>query len=101
MVCGKAEFNLDDFIKHTSCNNEEKVIQWFWEWLKNCKEEDKFKLKSNYIHSITVVKFKDKNQLPEAHICSSSLDLPNYETKKILYEKMQYAIENIGNITDN
>ena len=112
MVCGKAEFNLEDFIKHTTCNNGEKVIQWFWEWLKNCKEEDKFKYlkfvsgrsrlpKSNYTHSITVVKFKDKNQLPEAHTCSSSLDLPNYESKKILYEKMQYAIENIGNITDN
>ena len=27
MVCGKAEFNLEDFIKHTSCNNGEKVIQ--------------------------------------------------------------------------
>ena len=112
MVCGKAEFNLEDFIKHTSCNNGEKVIQWFWEWLKNCKEEDKFKYlkfvsgrsrlpKSNYTHSISVVNFKDRNQLPEAHTCSSSLDLPNYESKKILFDKMQYAIENIGNITDN
>ena len=112
MVCGKAEFNLEDFIKHTSGNNGEKVIQWFWEWLENCKEEDKFKYlkfvsgrsrlpKSNYTHSITVIDFKDKNQLPVAHTCSSSLDLPNYESKKILCEKMQYAIENIGNITDS
>ena len=112
MVCGKAEFNLEDFIKHTKCNNAEKVIQWFWEWLKNCKDEDKFKYlkfvtgrsrlpKSNYTHSISIVNFKERNQLPIAHTCSSSLDLPNYESKNILFEKMQYAIESIGNITDN
>ena len=80
--------------------------------MKNCKEEDKFKYlkfvsgrsrlpKLNYTHSITVINFKDKNQLPVAHTCSSALDLPNYESKKILCEKMQYAIENIGNITDS
>ena len=112
MVCGKAQFDIEDFINHTTCDHKEKVIQWFWDWLKNCKEEDKFKYlkfvsgrsrlpKLNYTHSITVINFKDKNQLPVAHTCSSALDLPNYESKKILCEKMQYAIENIGNITDS
>ena len=112
MVCGKAEFDMEDFKKKTICNNEEEVIQWFWEWLETCKEEDKFKYlrfvsgrsrlpKSNYDHSINVIIYKNKADLPVAHTCSIALDLPKYDSKDILFEKMNYVIENVTNITDS
>ena len=111
MVCGEDIFNLEDFKKITKCDNEEEVIQWFWEWLKSCKEEDKFKYlkfvsgrsrfpKSGLKHTIRVMDNQNKLQLPIVHTCSSELDLPKYESKEILFEKMKYAIENITNITD-
>ena len=110
MVCGEAIFDLKDFKNHTECNNEENVIKWFWEWLENCKVEDKFKYlkfvtgrsrlpKSNYRHIINLI--SDKDLLPISHTCSSTLDLPNYDSKNVLCKKMQYVIENVTNISDS
>ena len=108
MVCGNPIFDIKLFKKNTRCV-EDKEVHWFWEWLENCKEEDKFKylkfvsgysrLPKNYEHKI--VRVNGKNKLPNVHTCFFQLDLPNYDSDKILFEKMKYAIENIGNITDD
>ena len=56
-------FDTEDFKIHTKCDFEEEVVQWFWEWFENCKEEDKFKYlkfvsgrsrlpKKDYTHTI-------------------------------------------------
>ena len=110
MVCGDVLFNMEDFKKKTRCDSNEKVVKWFWEWLESCKEEDKFKYlkfvsgrsrlpKSDYQHVIYIV--NDKNKLPVSHTCFSTLDLPNYDSKEILCEKMKYVIENVTSITDS
>ena len=109
-VCGNPIFDIDDFKKHTKCDEKRIEIQWFWEWLESCKEEDKFKYlkfvsgrsrlpKSDYKHEINVI--DTKNQLPKSHTCFSSLDLPKYDSKEILFEKMKYAIENVTTINDS
>ena len=110
IVCGEVIFDMKEFKKHTECNNHEKIIIWFWEWLESCKEEDKFKYlkfvsgrsrlpKVKYVHKIYID--YDKDKLPSSHTCFFALDLPNYDSKKILFEKMKYVIENVANITDN
>ena len=110
MICGKAIFDIIGFKKNTECQIDDKIIKWFWEWLENCKEEDKFKYlkfvsgrsrlpSSDYKHSIN--RINEKNRLPVSHTCSFALDLPEYDSKKILIEKMEYAIQNIVNITDS
>ena len=113
IVCGEDIFNLEEFKKNTEyigCNSKDKIIQWFWEWLKSCKEEDKFKYlkyvsgrsrlpKSEYRHKINV--FNNKDKYPVAHTCFSTLDLPKYDSKNILCQRMKFAIENITTINDH
>ena len=110
MVCGEVIFNMNEFKKNSDSKFKgEEVVQWFWEWLENCKEEDKFKYlrfvsgksrlpKSAYTHEIIVL--QDKNQLPRSHTCYFILYLPKYDSKQILFEKMKYAIENANIISD-
>ena len=110
MVCGEIVFNIEDFKKHTTYDSKgELVIQWFWEWLKDCDEKDKFKYlkfvssrsrlpRSEYKHEIVLS--NDKNKFPAAKTCFSRLILPKYDSKEILYEKMKYVIENVTSITD-
>ena len=110
MVCGEIVFNIEDFKKHTTYDSKgELVIQWFWEWLKDCDEKDKFKYlkfvssksrlpRLEYKHEIVLS--NDKNKFPAAKTCFSRLILPKYDSKEILYEKMKYVIENVTNITD-
>ena len=110
MVCGEAKFNMEEFKKNTKCDEKEELIQWFWEWLGNCSNKDKFKYlkfvsgrsrlpKSEYVHKIFI--FDDKDKLPATHTCFFSLDMPRYDSKEILFEKMKYAIENSFSISDN
>ena len=110
MVCGEATFDMKDFKKNTKCDEKEEVIQWFWKWLEKCKKDDKFKYlkfvsgrsrlpKSKYQHIIHLT--NDKNKLPTSHTCFFTLDLPRYDSKKILYKKMKYAIENSFSISDS
>ena len=110
MVCGEANFDMKDFKKNTKCDEKEEVIQWFWKWLEKCKKDDKFKYlkfvsgrsrlpKSKYQHIIHLT--NDKNKLPTSHTCFFTLDLPRYDSKKILYKKMKYAIENSFSISDS
>ena len=112
MVCGEAIFDIKDFKKHTEYKNSdgnEKIIQWFWEWLESCKEEDKFKYlkfvsgrsrlpRSDYKHIINV--FDGKDELPVSHTCFSKLDLPRYYSKEIFCEKIKLVMENVTTIND-
>ena len=112
MICGEPLFDIKDFMKHTeyiNCDIKDKIIQWFWEWLENCKEKDKFKYlkfvsgrsrlpKSDYKHKINV--FNEKDKLPVSHTCFSKLDLPKYDSKDIFHEKIKYVIDNVTSIID-
>ena len=101
MVCGNPIFDIEEFKKNTKYrgyNFEDNVINWFWEWLEKCKEEDKFKYLKyvsgysrlpniQYDHIITI------GDDLFAHTCAFQLELPKFKSKKELFENMQYAIE--------
>ena len=102
MVCGEPVFNIEDFKRHTKCDEKLKEVKWYWEWLDNCKEEDKFKYlkfvsgrsrlpNTDYNHSIIVMKNSDY-KLPIAHTCSSELELSEYKYKDLLFKAMDIAI---------
>ena len=110
IICGENIFDIEDFKIHTKCDFEEEVVQWFWEWLENCKEEDKFKYlkfvsgrsrlpKKDYTH--TIILKNTLNKFPSTHTCFSTLYLSKYDSKEIFIEKMEYAIENATTISDS
>ena len=117
MVCGKDKLDIKDLKNHTKYNGykpKEIIIKWFWEWLENSNEENQFKYlkfvsgrtrlpKSifglNYRHNITKVSIE--NKFPRAATCFFTLKLPNYDSKEMLVEKMNYAIENSYEISDD
>ena len=117
MVCGKNKLDIKDFKAHTAYTGytgQDDIIKWFWEWLEGIDEEKQFKyLKfvsgrtrlpkpgsgSDYTHTITKVGLS--NVLPRAATCFFTLKLPNYDSKKVFVEKMEYVIENSSGITDN
>ena len=117
IVCGKDILDIKDFKNHTKYEGYRKrdiVIKWFWEWLKDSKEEDQFKYlkfvsgrtrlpKSifglKYIHTITKVGIN--NSFPRAATCFFTLKLPNYDSKEVFMEKMKYVIENCTDINDH
>ena len=107
LVCGEIEFNVEDFKKHTRCNNEENIIKFFWEWLEGCSKEEKVKYlnfvsgrlrlpSSDYEHCIIIINNKDK--LPYSRTCFFTLYLPRYDSVEILRKKMKIVFENAGNI---
>ena len=117
MVCGKDKLDIKDLKHHTKYNgykSKEAIIKWFWEWLENSSEENQFKYlkfvsgrtrlpKSifglNYKHNITKVSIE--NKLPRAATCFFTLKLPNYDSKEVFIEKMNFAIENSYEINDD
>ena len=117
IICGKNNFDVDDLKKHTNYdgyNQNEQVIKWFWEWLENISEEDKFKylrfvsgrsrlpqanLGYNYKHVIN--KVNNKDLYPTSHTCFFTLHLPNYDNKNDLIKKLDYTIENSIEIYDS
>ena len=117
MVCGKDKLDIKDLKHHTKYNgykSKEAIIKWFWEWLENSTEENQFKYlkfvsgrtrlpKSifglNYKHNITKVSIE--NKLPRAATCFFTLKLPNYDSKEVFIEKMNFAIENSYEINDD
>ena len=117
IICGKNSFDVEDLKKHTNYdgyNQNEQVIKWFWEWLENISEEDKFKylrfvsgrsrlpqanLGYNYKHVIN--KVNNKDLYPTSHTCFFTLHLPNYDNKNDLIKKLDYTIENSIEIYDS
>ena len=116
MICGKNKLDVLDFKNHTEYYGykaEDDIIKWFWEWLENAKEDEKFKYlkfvsgrtrlpKSGFgfefRHIIT--KINADNSLPAAATCFFTLKLPNYKSKDVLIEKIKYVIENCTDIND-
>ena len=120
LVCGKNIFDINDFRNHTSYRNgyngDEQVIKWFWEWIETTTEENRFKYLKyvsgrsrlptpsfDYGYKHTICKkyidlgIKEENNYPYSHTCYFTLDLPNYNSKEILFEKMNYVLEKSGN----
>ena len=117
IVCGKNKLDINEFKAHTryeGYNGKEEIITWFWEWLEQAEESDKFKylkfvsgrtrlpisgMGYNYTHII--IKVSIENKFPRAATCFFSLKLPNYNSKKEFIEKIKYSIDNCTDITDH
>ena len=116
LICGENKLDVLDFKNHTEYygyQGEDNIIKWFWEWLENAKEDEKFKYlkfvsgrtrlpKSGFgfefRHIIT--KVNAENSFPTAATCFFTLKLPNYKSKEVLIEKIKYVIENCTDIND-
>ena len=117
MVCGKNKLDIKEFKAHTvyeGYNGKEEIIIWFWEWLEQTEENEKFKylkfvsgrtrlpisgIGYNYTHRI--IKVSIENKFPRAATCFFTLKLPNYNSRKEFIEKIKYSIENCTDITDH
>ena len=112
MVCGKNKFDIQDFKNHTKYegyNENDTIIKWFWEWFVETDENDRFKylkfvsgrsrlpkseLGFRYKHIISK-SFEDKeNSYPKSTTCFFKLNLPHYDSKEKLVEKIKYSILN-------
>ena len=110
LVCGVNDLNIDEFKEHTEYegyNNNDQNIKWFWEWLQSADKKEKIKYlkfvsgrsrlpKSGtgfkYRHVISKANYAGKNVFPKSMTCFFKLNLPEYDKKEILVEKMKYAI---------
>ena len=116
MICGKNKIDINDFKAHTQYRGytiNDNIIKWFWEWLEKSDEKKQFKyLKfvsgrtrlpkpgtgNEYTHIIT--RLSVNNVLPKSSTCFFTSKLPNYDSKELFIEKMEYVIENCSDITD-
>ena len=113
MVCGKAEVDIDLLKSCTSydgCRAGDKHIELFWEVLRGFNTEERQALikftwgrsrlpltKEDFHEKFTLTNFhKEPADMyyPVAHTCFFSLELPRYSSKKIMKEKLLYAIFN-------
>lgn len=112
MVCGKNKFDIQDFKKHTKYEGyteNDTTIKWFWEWFEETDENDRFKylkfvsgrsrlpkseLGFRYKHVISKSVCDKENSYPKSTTCFFKLNLPHYDSKEKLVEKMKYSILN-------
>ena len=112
MVCGKNEFDIQDFKNHTKYegyNEGDTIIRWFWEWFEETDENDRFKylkfvsgrsrlpksdLGFRYSHIICKSIGDKENSYPKSTTCFFKLNLPHYDSKEKLVEKIKYSILN-------
>lgn len=98
---------VEDMKNHTdflSYSQESPVIQWLWEILRNFDQETlakflffvtgSFKVPFGGFKNfrLKIEKLYDGNALPTAHTCFNQLDLPEYESKEKMREKLLVAI---------
>ena len=109
-VCGKMKVDVDFLKSMTTYDDYEEtdnIIQWFWEWFTACTEEQKgmyirfawgrsrLPKKENFTTKQVIAKMSGGDgTFPHAATCFFKLKLPNYSSKKILEEKMNYSILN-------
>jgi HECT-domain (ubiquitin-transferase) len=121
ILCGLPTIDMDDWISNTIYSGSfegkgrrELVVEWFWEVVKDDFDQE---MKARLLQFVTgtsgvpprgfsvlqgndgnIKKFAihgvDVNQFPypRAHTCFNRIDLPNYKSKKDLYEKLKMAI---------
>ena len=116
LVCGKNKLDINDFKEHTEYEGFEpndNNVKWFWEWFEETSEINRIKylkfvsgrsrlpktgLGFKYKHLISKSSASEKNSFPKSATCFFKLNLPIYENKEILVEKMIYAIINCAEI---
>lgn len=93
------------YIRYYDYSPESQVIQWFFEVMEEYDEDQRslflffvtgsFKVPFGGFKNLTIeiAKVDNKDKLPVAHTCTKSLDLPEYDSKEILKEKLTTSIQ--------
>jgi hypothetical protein len=121
ILCGLPTIDMDDWINNTIYSGyyevkgrRDKVVEWFWDVVRNEFDQE---MKARLLQFVTgtsgvptrgfsvlqgndgnIKKFcingvsRDQYCYPRAHTCFNRIDLPNYTSKKELYEKLKAAI---------
>ncbi|KAL4470186.1 hypothetical protein ABPG74_011797 [Tetrahymena malaccensis] len=115
MISGLPDIDIADLKENTEYHNysqTDKIIQWFWEIMSTYDRTQK----AAFIQFVTgtskvplegfsqlrgisgyqkfqIHKAYNTEKLPTTHTCFNQLDLPEYPTKEILIEKLNYAIQ--------
>ena len=121
LMCGLPEIDMDDWrantdysgtFEHTDGNHQ--VCKWFWQVVtEDLDQEHKARLlqfvtgtsgvpsrgfsvlqgHDGNVRKFTIHGMNSTNVFPRAHTCFNRLDLPNYETKAQLHDKLKVALE--------
>ncbi|CAF1248084.1 unnamed protein product [Rotaria sordida] len=121
-ACGKGEIDVlllkRNTIYHGDCNENSPHIQRFWIVLGEMFDETQKKLFLRFVWGRTTLPRQDKDftskfriqtifpndnqvadkMLPRSHTCFFTLDLPEYSTTDIMYERLNYAFTNCPSI---
>ena len=121
ILCGLPTIDMDDWESNSiysglyeSKGKRDKVVEWFWDVVRNEFDQE---MKARLLQFVTgtsgvptrgfsvlqgndgnIKKFAvhgvDRNaySYPRAHTCFNRIDLPNYASKKELYEKLKAAV---------
>lgn len=119
LITGCSKIDLKDWKAHTRlkhCTADSKIVKWFWEVVESFSEERKIRLlqfvtgcprvplqgfkalqgttgaTDPRLFTINLIDTSTDN-LPQAHTCFNRIDLPPYETKEKLSEKLTQAVD--------
>lgn len=117
LISGLPDFKVSDLKASTNYNGynaNSPQIQWFWEIMETLDRAEKGNLLQFVTGSskvpvegftnlqgmngpepfqITRIVTSDPMRLPQGHTCFNQLDLPEYPTKEVLYERLMWAIK--------
>jgi len=108
LICGRSEIGLDDLkslVRYVGYSQKDNVIKWFWEVISEYSDEERTSLLFFITGSsalppkgfgdikITIKRFYGPiTNLPIAHTCFNELELPDYDSKEKLQQKLDIAI---------
>jgi len=115
LIAGLPEIDITDLKLNTEYRNytkDSQVIQWFWEILFEFTYEERAEFLQFVTGSAKVPlegfkalqgmggvqkfqvhkSFTGPDRLPTAHTCMNQLDLPEYPSKEVLYQRLKIAI---------
>lgn len=116
LLHGLPNIDMDDWVSNTLCSGDvasnQKVINWFWEVVREFEQEQKAKLlqfvtgtsgvpaqgfaalqgNDGNIRKFTIHLDKNLKVFPKAHTCFNRIDLPAYKSKADMVKFMTMAI---------
>lgn len=117
LISGLPDFKVADLKAHTNYNGytpSSPQILWFWEIMETLDRTEKGNLLQFVTGSskvpvegfnslqgmngpenfqITRIVTNDPLRLPQGHTCFNQLDLPEYQSKELLHERLMWAIK--------
>lgn len=115
LIGGLEDIDLADWKKNTDYrgySEQDQVISWFWDIISSWEPERRARLLqfttgtsripvngfkdlqgSDGPRRFTIEKAGETSQLPKSHTCFNRIDLPSYESKEILEQKLTWAVE--------